>query len=185
MKNLLKFATNEHFKHNLKTIFFYLIKKKLLCQKNFSCMFSFCHSKWIANEYPLKVLKRFFFFNNYLVSWGHLCVFSIKERSIITNEVLKCKTSVEVNTMFEAQDINDDIKFWVKKCKFILFQLLKMIMSMKQTKTWICGNLGYQRNKIITESNLGWCHKNVPNSPNRKSKNKNKKVLIFQCYSFI
>ena len=53
-----------------------------------------------------------------------------------------------------------------------------MIVSKEQTEAWSCGCLGYQRKKIIIESNLSWCHKNVPNSGN-------KEVYIFQVFSFL
>ena len=55
-------------------------------------MVSCCHSKLItADEYLIKIFKT-------------------REKSMITNEFTICMTNVELNTMLEAQDINDAIK---------------------------------------------------------------------------
>ena len=60
------------------------VKKKSIC------VFSCCHSKLTADEYPIKIFKT-------------------KEKSMITNEFTTCMTTVELNTMLEAHNINDAI----------------------------------------------------------------------------
>ena len=79
-------------------------------------MFSCWHSKLMSNEYPAKLFKKKIKVFCELGTFVILCirdisyVFSIKEKSVITNEFTICNTSVKLDIMLETQDVNYDIK---------------------------------------------------------------------------